>query len=232
VLIAGGDDCAGGPAQTSWEVWDGTSPTTEANAVFSSALNALSEGRRLLTATVLGEGSVLLAGGGSSSADLFTLGASVSSSSVERLGSMLASRSGHTATLLPAGTAACPAGACVLLAGGVSDPAAATWEVFSTSSASFSRPAGSSELLRPLRSLQAATLLQSGRVLLAGGTVDGKTGLSSTEVFDPATLTFTAGLDLKVARYGAASAYAPLQDLMFLSGGTAQTPAPELVTAP
>ena len=231
VLVAGGDDCAGGPAHTSWELWDGESPATEAAPIVSSGANGLTQGRQLLTATALGEGRVLLAGGGSATAELFTLGASVTDSAVRPVGPMLAARTAHTATLLAPGTAACPAGACVLLAGGVLDPAASTWEIFSTATGGFGRPARAQELVTGLRSRHAATLLSDGRVLLAGGTADGQTGLASTETFDPAQLRFAPGLALQSGRVGAASTYLPAQDLLLLSGGGGAR-APELITAP
>jgi hypothetical protein len=120
----------------------------------------------------------------------------------------------------------------VLLAGGVADPAGSTWEIFSTSSASFGRPSDSAELLSPLRSQHAAALMRDGRVLLAGGTQDGKTALATTEVFDPNTNRFVTGLDLRTPRSGAASVYAQAQDLLFLTGGAPKLQAPELLTTP
>src|SRR5216683_3121279 len=58
VLIAGGDNCASATALQSWDLWDsGAAP------VSSGASNKLTVGRRLLTATVVGTGKVLLAGG-------------------------------------------------------------------------------------------------------------------------------------------------------------------------
>lgn len=223
VLLAGGDGCTGGGALSSWALWDGQSPET---LRASSPANALTEPRALLTATALGDGKVLLAGGGTASADLFTLGSSASIASLPR---MSAGRSGHTATLLSAKSAACPSGACVLLAGGVTGTSR-TWELFDVASGSFGRPPGALELTGP-RSLHAAALLADGRLLLAGGT-NGAQGLSSTELFDPATSRFTAGLPLQTARAGAAAAYVPSLDLLLLSGGSAAEEKPELITAP
>ena len=233
VLLAGGDDCSGGGALASWILWDGTSPTTAAHPIPSTFANQLSEPRTLLTATVVAAGTVLLAGGGTASADLFTLGPSVADSSVAPVGPMSAVRSGHTATLLTTGTTACPAGACVLLAGGVSEALARTWEIFDLARGSFGRPAGVAELVSPLRSRHAAALLADKRVLLAGGTAGNAQGVATTEYFDPDRVGFTAGLALRTSRAGAASAYVPALDLLMLTGGSgAGSQTPELITGP
>ena len=114
----------------------------------------------------------------------------------------------------------------------MSERSASTWEIFSAATATFHRPAGVAELVTALRSRHAATLLSDGRVLLAGGAADGKTGLATTEYFDPATLRFAEGIPLKMGRFGAAAAYAPAQDLLMLSGGGKSGLVPELITAP
>jgi large repetitive protein len=213
VLVAGGDDCAGS-ALASWDLWSADAVTS------STAANQLSEARASPTATVVADGTVLIAGGGSAAAELFKL----ADLSVTKLPSMLAARSGHTSTLLPAGSKACASGSCVFLAGGVSS--GPTWEAFDLARNSFGRPANAMELLNPLRAQQAAALLADGRVLIAGG-VAGNQAIETSETFDGAR--FAPGPALQTARTGAASAYVPALGLLMLAAGNA---APELLAAP
>ncbi len=230
VVVAGGADCITGAPLSSWEIWDGTSADTAANPIASNMLNALSSPRAGLSATVVAEGVVLFAGGGSASAELFTVGGDASQSTVTPVGSMLALRDGHTATMLAAGSPACASGSCVLIAGGVkAGTGAPTWEIFDVASGTFGRPAGAAELVVPTRAQQGAALLADGRVLLAGGTSDGKTALASTEIFDPGALAFNTGLSLQAPSFAPAYAYLPNQDLLMLAGSQ---PAPELIAAP
>jgi hypothetical protein len=213
VLVAGGDDCtANATALASWDLWS-------ADAIVSStAANQMSEPRASLTATVIAGGTVLLAGGGTSSADLFK------GNSIEKTAPMSAIRSGHSATLLAAGSKACASGSCVFIAGGASKAASPSWEIFDVVTGSFGRAANATEMLNPLRAHQAAALLADGRVLLAGGTAQNQ-ALETSEAFDGAG--FKAGPSLQTARTGAASAFVPSLDLLMLSGGSE---APELIT--
>ena len=213
VLIAGGDNCSG-TALASWDLWSAD------GVVSSTASNSLSEARASLTATMVADGTVLLAGGGSKTAELFKL----EGLSVTKLPSMLAARTGHTATLLPSGSRACASGSCVFLAGGVSG--GATWEAFDIAANSFGRPANAMELLNPSRAWQAAALLADGRVLIAGG-IAGNQSIETSETFDGAR--FASGPSLQTARSGAASAWLPSLDLLLMAGGSES---PELLTAP
>jgi hypothetical protein len=215
VLVAGGDDCAG-TALSSWDLWSAS------GVVSSTAANGLIEPRMYATATTLPDGRVLLAGGGTSSAELFD----PSTLTMALLPSMSAARTGHTATMLPAGSKACASGSCVFIAGGVSDASARSWEVFDAARAAFGRPSGASELLSPLRARHAAAVLADGRVLIAGGSA-GNQALLLTEIFDGAR--FTPGPALQNARSGTSAAYVPALDLLLLSGGTRT---PELLAAP
>lgn len=85
-------------------------------------------------------------------------------------------------------------------------------------------------MVTALRSQHAATLLNDRRVLLAGGTIDGETGLTTTETFDPLQVRFAPGLPLQAGRFGEASAYLSAQDLLMLVG--VDSKALELITAP
>jgi len=152
------------------------------------------------SATLLPDDRVLVAGG----ADL---GAATYLASVETwdpvaaaftpAGDLAASRGGHTATLLPDGR--------VLLVGGGTGEMApnqlvADAEVWDPATAT-SEPAGT--LDRP-RTLQTATLLADGRVVIVGG-FDASDGSivtrSRIEIWDPATGAFSSAGALGQARY-------------------------------
>jgi hypothetical protein len=139
------------------------------------------------TATLLGNGKVLIAGGyrlegaftvPTDTAEIFdpTIGKFTLLSS-----RMTSKRQLHSATLLPNGK--------VLIAGGAVDFSGTTntAELFDPATESFTAlPAMNSP-----RDSHTATLLPSGKVLLAGG-FNGTTATFTAEIFDPATGTFTS----------------------------------------
>src|SRR5256712_3332590 len=103
---------------------------------------------------------------------------------------MLASRSGHTATLLADGR--------VLIAGGEGSGAPGnTLEIFNPATGSFSL-AGT---LTSSRKNHAAVLLSDGRVMIVGGS-DSNQILNSSEIVDPAAGTVSSGPSLSTARAG------------------------------
>jgi hypothetical protein len=135
------------------------------------------------TATVLPDGKVLIAGGGTASAELFD----PSTGRFMLTGRMMRPRTGHSATLLPNGK--------VLIAGGETDPnnypASGTAELYDPATGTFG-PAG--VMLQPQWD-NSATPLPNGKVLITGGT----TGITSCcpiaafpELFDPSTGSFTS----------------------------------------
>ncbi len=190
VLTFGGFN-GGGPGRlASAELYD---PATETWI----ATGSLNLGRTTATAALLGNGLVLAAGGHDS--------ASTSTASTELYnpatglwaytGSMTTARGNHTATLLANGK--------VLVVGGrnrtggydvfnaeLYDPANGTWS-----------NAGS---LTTGRDTHTATLLLNGKVLVVGGAPDGAqfASLSSVELYNPATGTWTATGSLITARQG------------------------------
>ncbi len=116
-------------------------------------------------------------------------------------GSMAAARSHHTATLLPDGD--------VLVVGGdrtpVNDEADAQNGAMALASAELYHPAtntwSAAAPMATARANHTATLLNNGKVLVAGGY--GPTGaLASTELYDPAANTWTPGPAMAQARWG------------------------------
>jgi len=148
------------------------------------------------TATLLADGRVLIAGGNSFDGFGYkTLsGAELYDSRTGRFtatGNMLTPRSWHTATLLPDGR--------VLVAGGTGGANAETGGVAALSSAELYDPrtgrfSGTGEMSAP-RYGPTATLLNSGKVLIAGGFYPGQGYCCfpvDAEVYDPDTGTFAA----------------------------------------
>jgi N-acetylneuraminic acid mutarotase len=147
------------------------------------------------TATLLPNGNVLIAGGGTAKAELYD----PASGSFTTTGTMAAAREDATATLLPDGD--------VLVAGGsrgsvqlnsaeLYDPTRGTWALTGQMSVA--------------RSGQTATLLADGDVLVAGGGCNGQaygcdagsflSTLKSAELYDPATGAWSATSSMKEGR--------------------------------
>jgi Galactose oxidase, central domain len=140
--------------------------------------------------------------------------------------SMTTARNGHTATLLPNGL--------VLIAGGqeYSGAALASAELYDPATGSF-KLTGS---MHAARTMHTATLLLDGRVLIAGG---GKTipspapeapsimGLAccepvtSAELYDPATGTFTVAGNMTVSRFPSMTATLLMDGRVLFAGGHA-----------
>jgi hypothetical protein len=143
------------------------------------------------TATLLRDGTVLIAGGKDlASAELFDPTAATFTSTA----AMATPRSGHTATRLPSGS--------VLIAGGSSSSTVnlASAELFGPGTATFTATGD----MTTARSLHTATLLSNGMVLIAGGwsvpAPFASNFVTSAELFDPVTRTFTATGDMITPR--------------------------------
>jgi len=181
VLVAGGSN-DGDLASTldTAELYDPATGTW-------SITGDLNESRVLHTATLLPSGKVLVAGGYNwpptslNSAELYDPAAGTWSNT----GNLIAARDSHTATLLPNGK--------VLVAGG--DDWNRGFPSTSLNSAElYDPPTGAwnnTARLNTSRFSHTATLLQNGKVLVAGGSDNTSGTLNSAELYDPA-ITLTA----------------------------------------
>jgi hypothetical protein len=195
VLVTGGLDVSGNssgvPVATA-ELFD---PTT---TNFTPVAN-MGAARNFHVATMLAGGKVLLTGGFDSGSMLTTaeLYDPVTKTFSLTIGNMTFGRAGHTATLVSGGK--------VLVAGGAATfggAATSTAELFDPATATFSATTGA---MANARSLHTATLLNNGKVLLAGGDAvfysGGQTqSLSAAELFDPATGSFASTADMTAIR--------------------------------
>lgn len=186
VLIVGGGACQpSGPAAS--ELYDPGTGTFS----FTGSANI---GRWAHRSTLLSNGKVLVTGGGNSasvfnSAELYD----PSSGSFSNTGSMGSLRWGHEATLLPNGkvlvTGGVPSGCVINNSAELYDPATGTF--------SFTGP------MNTARYGHQATLLPNGKVLIVGG-VSGQGCrddiTNSSELYDPATGTFSYSGSLSIAR--------------------------------
>jgi hypothetical protein len=189
VLAAGGSD--GASDLSSAELYN---PATNSWAGAASMATARAQG----SATLLGNGKVLVAGGRNASfvsaAELYDPSTNAWSSA----GSMATPRLGQTATVLGGGT--------VLIAGGYSgssdlssaeryDPVTNGWS-----------PAGD---MTAQRAFACAAALESGRVLVVGGR-GGSSGLATADLYDP--------VPVVPAVTGAAPAAAPVGKVVTIDG--------------
>jgi hypothetical protein len=134
------------------------------------------------TATLLKDGEVLVAGGmvpggaADATAEVYD---PVTETFADAMGPMTEARAGHAATLLSDGTGK------VLIAGGSAMSAA---ELYDPATGKFTATGS----LVTARLTTTATLLQSGKVLVAGGNTPTSDAIAAAELYDPATGKFTA----------------------------------------
>jgi hypothetical protein len=205
LLVVGGWTGRGATAST--EMFDARSAAfvpgpSMATARLDAAVLALQDGR------------ILVAGGASglnqpvASAEIYD----VASKRFAPAASMALPRTNHAAVRLADGR--------VLVTGGLraKGTPTETAEIFDPRSGKFSTVAG----MASARYKHAAVTLRDGRVLVIGGSAgdDERQQLATTEIFDPATLTFSAGPTLRAARYKIASSAVVLADgAVMIAGG-------------
>jgi Bacterial Ig-like domain (group 2)/Galactose oxidase, central domain/Kelch motif len=200
VLITGGSDQdPTGTGLASAELYD---PVT---GTFTQT-GSMAVGRFLHTATLLQNGKVLIAGGITSSASEPVATAELydpATGTFTMTGAMAVAREQHTATLLPdgrvlivGGTTSPPASltSAWLAAGTVDLQGTATAEIYDPSTGSFSATGS----MAAARTFHTATLLPSGKVLVAGGGDES----STAEVYDPVTSSFSTTGGMEIGRSG------------------------------
>jgi N-acetylneuraminic acid mutarotase len=196
VLVAGGS--GGGVTWKSAEIYDPNADTWKLAA--SMAVPHESH-----TATLLANGKVLVAGGLVECLDAGCQAVSLASAEIydsatdtwTSAGNMSTSRAFHTATLLGSGNvvvvggAGYPGGPAPVPSADIYDPATNTWT-----------PAPA---LTVARYNHTATLLNNGKVLVAGGrgagSSSGSSALASVEIYDRTSNVWTIGPSMASARY-------------------------------
>jgi len=198
VLIAGG--AALGSTVRSAELYD------PATGKFTPT-GAMKATRARHSATLIGSGplagNVLIAGGTSdegggdiATAELYD----PTTGQFTLTGRMSTPRENHSATFLsPSVVSGALAGNVLIAGGGVVTAASDSAEVFNSQTAAFS-PVGT---MTSARTMQAAVLLGSGKVLIAGGQSSDTDFLQSAELFDPAHATFAATGSMQNLHVGA-----------------------------
>jgi hypothetical protein len=184
-----------------------TSPAVNFNVVVTVhgfvATGSMTTARRFHTATLLGNGKVLIAGGEDAGSNAFATAELYDPATgmfTPTTHNMTVARVGHTATLLNNGQ--------VLITGGATDAteaATATAELYDPVADTFTATTGP---MMAARVVHTATLLQTGKVLIAGGDLiffngNSNTGimsLNTAEIFDPGTGTFTKTGNMTVPR--------------------------------
>jgi hypothetical protein len=205
------------------------------NPTASSPTGNLQDQREFHTATLLTNGKVLVAGGavsqdysclaGKNSAELYDLALGTFAAT----GIMTNRRYAQTATLLRDGA--------VLITGGYSldlsacdnqgtSPALMSAEIYDPSNGSFA-PTGS---MAEVRGGHTATLLTSGKVLIAGGDSTGggyllpfflADGSGTAELYDPASGLFTSTGNMVIPRVGQTATLLVNGDVLIAGGWTA-----------
>ena len=166
-----------------------------------SNTGALNTGRENHTATLLPNGKLLLAGGANNNSGIYVCPASTevydpATGAWATNGSLTTPRAEHTATMLPSGK--------VLVAGGNYFRYGNGWTCLS--SAELYDPAGgawtTTGSLNAARYYHTATLLPSGKVLVAAGWNDANNNpTNGAELYDPANGTWTTTGALGIERY-------------------------------
>ena len=181
-----------------------------------AAAGAMNEARSGHTATLLANGLVLVSGGNIAEAPWHTASAELYDPATGRwtsTGEMQVGRASHAAVLMPDGK--------VFVAGGV------TQAGFATASAELYDPAtgrwSATGSMHTQRAWHTMTLLASGAVLVVGGSNENyhydDRPLGSTEIYDPATGSWSRGANLGIGRINHTATYLP-DDTLLVAGGS------------
>jgi hypothetical protein len=213
LLLVGGEEATSDfPALFTAELYDPSTPTAAALQVGMKAP------RSSPSATILPDGTVLVAGGDDSA------GAALSSAEIfdpadqsfaPTANAMSVPRSGLTATLIGRGL--------VLIAGGSSNGASTrSGDLFDPVTRSFTALPATMSVARAGHS---ATLLADGRVLVAGGQDSSRDSLATAEIFDPAPGTFTPCRGgMSVSRSGHTATLLRTGQVLLAGGVSGHTP--------
>jgi Bacterial Ig-like domain (group 3)/Galactose oxidase, central domain len=226
VLIAGGSDQYGN-ALASAELYDPTNDQTE--GTFQATKGAMNFARIGHSATLLLDGTVLIAGGTDqhgnplNTAEIYNPLTNVFTVTQTSSGAqtyMNVGRVGRQATRLGSGQ--------VLISGGqngsgnsfnsaeIYDPKTGTFQFTQT-------PSGVQTSMTTARSGHSTNLLNDGTVLIAGGQDTATDTQSTTEIYNPVTGTFsTAGVALQVPRHNHTATVLPGAGVL-IAGGTNTT---------
>ena len=208
VLVAGGTN--NGVALASAELYNRTTGTWASTGNMHVA-------RTLARTVLLSNGWVLVVGGcindclsgTTNSAELYN----PTAGSFTATGSMVQARAEFGVTLLANGQVLVAGGCTAYDANGCSsttnkaeiyNPATGTWKATTA--------------LRAARHAMTATLLASGKVLVAGGATAASDALNSSEIYDPAAKTWTLGLKMVQARSDYASIMLGTGKVLFMGG--------------
>jgi N-acetylneuraminic acid mutarotase len=208
VLVAGGTN--NGVALTSAELYNRTTGTW-------ASTGSMHVGRTLARAVLFSNGKVLVVGGcvndclsaTTKSAELYN----PNSGTFAATGSMVQSRAEFAITLLANGQVLVAGGCTAYDANGcasttnkaeIYNPSTGTWKATTA--------------LRAARHAMTATLLASGKVLVAGGATSASDALNSTEIYDPTAKTWTLGTKMITARSDYASIMLGTGKVLFMGG--------------
>jgi hypothetical protein len=220
VLIAGGKSGQSQSVIASAELFD---PTANAGVGAFTVTGSLAVARSGATATLLRSGKVLIASGaganGYPGAEVYDPAADSGAGAFTAIGDLITPRSATTATLLPDGR--------VLIAGGLggnggSEPILPTelYDPMASAGAGAFKPSAS---LTHARGAATATLLLTGKVLIAGGSYGAPLG--SAEIYDPGEDggpgAVVAAADLVTARSWATANLLPNGSVLLIGSETA-----------
>jgi hypothetical protein len=192
-----------------------------------AATGAMLEARHGIRATLLLDGTVLVAGGALNIEPYVVASAELydpTTGSWTATGAMIEARYGYTATLLPDGEVLVAGGSTTIV--GSSPFPLATAELYDPRTRAWTA-IGS---MATARTGHTATLLADGKVLVVGGVAafgdyTPRSPLASAELYDPGTQTWTAAADMNEARDGHTATLLLDGNVLVVGGDNSPSPA-------